>query len=448
MSVHNGQLWRNGRAYRFAGANLWYAAQLGSTPDGRQRLTRELDRLHAAGLTHVRIMAASEGRPDATVPRPCEKWCNPTHGHCSWDKYPVNCACSGCGFCRSQAPELLDPKRLDAACRQGGSAQMEPPMQPRPGQYDDAVLHGLDFALAMLLKRGMTATLCLNNMWQWSGGFAVYVAWATGQAPPIMRIDAKDQDWQAHQEFASRFYEVKKARELSYNHMRVLTRRKNLATGTWYRDDPAIMAWQLANEPRALSRQRAYREWIGEAIAVLRREDCAHLVTVGSEGPSPWPSYVNNDLEADHQHADFMTIHVWPQNWNWYNPAKPDLKKAWDKSVKYITAAVEAAHRKGKPLVIEEFGLARDGGDLSAGAATTERDDFVRRMCEHAAGKREVAGVAVWAWGGEGRPKQREMARGDAWIGDPPHEPQGWYSVYDADAATIAALAECARVMQ
>ena len=80
--------------------------------------------------------------------------------------------------------------------------------------------------------------------------------------------------------------------------------------------------------------------------------------------------------------------------------------------------------------------LARDGGDLSAGAATTERDDFVRRMCEHAAGKREVAGVAVWAWGGEGRPKQREMARGDEWIGDPPHEPQGWYSVYDADAAT------------
>ena len=69
-------------------------------------------------------------------------------------------------------------------------------------------------------------------------------------------------------------------------------------------------------------------------------------------------------------------------------------------------------------------------------------------MCEYAAGQREVAGVAVWAWGGEGRPKQREMARGDAWIGDPPHEPQGWYSVYDADAATIAALAECARVMQ
>ena len=80
-----------------------------------------------------------------------------------------------------------------------------------------------------------------------------------------------------------------------------------------------------------------------------------------------------------------------------------------------------------------EFGLARDGGDLSAGAATT----ISCAECEHAAGKRG-RGVAVWAWGGEGG---RRSAR---WRGDacPPHEPQGWYSVYDADAATIAALAE------
>ena len=46
----------------------------------------------------------------------------------------------------------------------------------------------------------------------------------------------------------------------------------------------------------------------------------------------------------------------------------------------------------------------------------------------------------------ENRGPHRKV-RGDAWIGDPPHEPQGWYSVYEADAATIAALAECARVM-
>ena len=144
------------------------------------------------------------------------------------------------------------------------------------------MLHGLDFALAMLLKRGMTATLCLNNMWQWWAASQPTWRGRRGGAPPIMRIDAKDQDWQAHQEFASRFYESEEGAQLSYNHMRVLARRKGGDEG-WYRDDPAIMAWQLANEPRALSRQRAYREWIGEAIGVLRREDCAHLVTVGSE---------------------------------------------------------------------------------------------------------------------------------------------------------------------
>ena len=41
-----------------------------------------------------------------------------------------------------------------------------------------------------------------------------------------------------------------------------------------------------------------------------------------------------------------------------------------------------------------------------------------------------------WAWGGEGRPRSPGgyWAAGDDVIGDPPHEPQGWYSVFDADA--------------
>ena len=73
MSVR-GQLWRNNRAYRFAKTNLWCTA-LGRRPKGGNS-TREWIGCTRRGC-HVRIMAASEGRPDATVPRPCEKWCNP-----------------------------------------------------------------------------------------------------------------------------------------------------------------------------------------------------------------------------------------------------------------------------------------------------------------------------------------------------------------------------------
>ena len=42
---------------------------------------------------------------------------------------------------------------------------------------------------------------------------------------------------------------------------------------------------------------------------------------------------------------------------------------------------------------------------------------------------------------GEGRPRHadhRFQAGDDAWLGDPPHEPQGWYGVFDTDEALRA----------
>lgn len=47
----------------------------------------------------------------------------------------------------------------------------------------------------------------------------------------------------------------------------------------------------------------------------------------------------------------------------------------------------------------------------------------------------ELSGVSFWAWGGEGRPREPGgfWRRGDDLLGDPPHERQGWYSVYDED---------------
>jgi mannan endo-1,4-beta-mannosidase len=49
-----------------------------------------------------------------------------------------------------------------------------------------------------------------------------------------------------------------------------------------------------------------------------------------------------------------------------------------------------------------------------------------------------LTGVNFWAWGGEGRPRtpQGIWQPGDNFIGDPPHEFQGWYSVFDTDTTT------------
>ena len=106
-----------------------------------------------------------------------------------------------------------------------------------------------------------------------------------------------------------------------------------------------------------------------------------------------------------------MTIHVWPQNWGWFDPAASkgsakDLEHAWKASVAYIDAAVAVAASLAKPLVVEEFGLARDNG-RSTGGSTSQRDAFYTKMCSYLAAKPgTVAGLNFWAWAGEGRPRE------------------------------------------
>jgi len=62
---------------------------------------------------------------------------------------------------------------------------------------------------------------------------------------------------------------------------------------------------------------------------------------------------------------------------------------------------------------------------------------------------KKAAGVNFWAWGGEGRPRQSGCwwKIGDDFIGDPPHEQQGWYSVYDTDTSTHKIIAKYASLM-
>jgi len=379
VRVDSGLLYRGAHPYRYVGANLWSAAWLPP-----ERLARELDRLIAAGVSNVRIMASAEGGV-------------------------------------------------------GRSSHIEPPMQPTIGEYDETVLRGLDAAVHQIGARGMTAVLVLGNMWQWSGGFASYVAWATGESAPLMTSTAQDADWQAHQDFASRFYGSAAAVQAWRGYVEHLLGRTNSASGVPYAADETIMAWQLCNEPRPLTHGREYLAWIEASAALLKSLAPHTLVSLGSEGPTPWPRYSGTDVRRDHAHVDYVSIHMWPQNWQWYDPAHASVQAATSKSLEYAAQALRQAKWLGKPLVVDEFGLARDGGSLDPAAATAHRDVYYGAMCEGlAALGPEMAGLNFWAWGGEARP-------GDgAFIGDPPHEPQGWYSVYDADASTKTVLQLCA----
>jgi mannan endo-1,4-beta-mannosidase len=64
---------------------------------------------------------------------------------------------------------------------------------------------------------------------------------------------------------------------------------------------------------------------------------------------------------------------------------------------------------------------------------------FSKKHCIPLSMTQAVQGLNVWTFSGEGRPKHpgEFWQKGDPLTGDPPHELQGWYGIYDSDTSTI-----------
>ncbi len=402
ISVKETKLMKGGQPYHFMGTNLWYAINLASAGAGgdRPRLLRELDHLKSIGITNVRIMAASEG-PSS------------------------------------------EPGR------------MQPALQESPGVYNNDLLEALDFLMAELAKREIYAVVCLNNFWPWSGGMAQYYSWSKKNVaipyPPIIGTN----EWWTYMEFASKFYTNRKAKKTFRLHLKKIINRTNSITGVAYKNDPTIMAWEIANEPRGMEKPRAYRRWIRKTARYIKKLDRNHLLTIGSEGNTANPN--GNDFYKDHKykHIDYTTIHIWVQNWGWYDPHQVDstFDTGLDKAKAYIDEHLAIAKKLNKPLVLEEFGISRDLDDHDPLAATLVRDKYYQLMFDavyqHAKEGGPMAGCNFWAWSGEGRPAKPKAVwkAGDDFTGDPPHEFQGWYSVYEKDETTIRVIKKYANML-
>ena len=137
--------------------------------------------------------------------------------------------------------------RMLAASEQSSMQRsIKPAIQISAGICDDSLLVGLDFTLAEMAKRHMHAVLYLNNYWEWSGGMAQYMVWATGNEG----ADPEDpqKGYGGFMDFSAKFYSTPEAVRLYYNYVKKIVTRKNSFNGRRYYDDPTIMSWQLANE--------------------------------------------------------------------------------------------------------------------------------------------------------------------------------------------------------
>lgn len=377
-------------------ANYWQAMNLGAKDaagGNRTRLMADLDELAAYGFNNLRIMASSEG-PDSS------------------------------------------------------SFRMTPTLQPSPGVYNKDLLDGLDFALAEMGKRNLKAVMTLNDFWHWSGGFAAYVAWLTSTPIPYPPSFSRklndwttDGDWQTFIQYAARFYTDEgirdKAQAIFRQLISMLVNRVNTYTGVAYKNDPTIFAWQLANEP-----QKPPAWWVDQIARYIKSMDPNHMVSTGLEGKEDESDFITGHASDA---IDYTTCHIWAQNAGIYNmldSSEWNIQNSISWATNRLQMVNQWAVRMNRPVILEEFGLARDNwvanGDkskiYSADNPITNRNRYFQALFGQVVSLRKsggaFAGFGFWAYAGQARPS-------DQWISDPPHEAPGWYAVYDKDVSTL-----------
>lgn len=390
----DGQFIRNGQPYYFVGTNFWYGAILGSQGQGgnRERLHQELDFLKSIGIDNLRVLVGGDGE-------------------------------------------------------NGVPTRIQPSLQTAPGVYNDTILDGLDYFMSELKKRDMTAVLYLNNSWEWSGGYSLYLQWSGHGKAVVPAIDG----WPAYMDYVKQFVMSDSAKTLFANHVDYIIKRTNRYNGLKYIDDPTLMSWQIGNEPRAFSEEgkEPFAAWLAEVAAQIKTLDPNHMVSVGSEGKHGCEQDISlfEKIHADANIA-YMNIHLWPYNWGW---VKEDsllemLPQTKINTKKYIDEHLVLAKKYKKPVVMEEFGFPRDGFQFTKESSTRARDEFYRYVFDLIRQDREegglFAGCNFWAWGGFANhtPGHIYWEAWDDYMGDPAQEQQGLNSVFASDSTTIAII--------
>ncbi len=392
VTVKDGNFYIGDSVYNFVGANFWYGAILASEGRGgdRARLQKELDLMQELGIDNLRVLVGGDGQENI-----------PSH--------------------------------------------IMPVLQTAPGVYNDTILDGLDYLMAELEKRDMRAVLYINNAWEWSGGYGTYLEWAGAGPVPNPSIDG----YQNYMNKVAEFVHNDSAKAMALRHTQNMVSRENRYTGKPYRESPALMTWEIANEPRAFASDSLtkvlFEEWVVGTAAAIKEIDPNHLVSTGSEGLHG----CEGDLELwarihNSPEIDYAIIHLWPYNWNWVTAetAADSTDVALSKTVEYIQ---RHANVTNKPIVLEEFGYPRDGMAFSVDSPVTGRDKFYEGVFDLINKSGMIAGCNIWAWGGYVNPPHDTWQPWDPYTGDPAQEAQGLNSVFATDTTTLNIIKNATR---
>jgi mannan endo-1,4-beta-mannosidase len=229
-------------------------------------------------------------------------------------------------------------------------------IQPHVYQLNETALVRVDWVMKCCKDNNIKVIFPFVNYEPNYGGFDFYVNEVLGSG--------KEKEL---------FYTDTDVRNAYKWYVRNIIQRRNTFTGTYYYNDPTILAWELANEPHTSDNYEINRgmtpgdltyNWIKEMSEYIKYNlDGNHLVCTGEEGyrtegaTGTGHDWLNNGLKgvnftknASIGTIDFMTIHVYPDNW--------DIKPAeWSWVLEnFMNDRAKIAFAYNKPIIMEESG--------------------------------------------------------------------------------------------
>jgi mannan endo-1,4-beta-mannosidase len=161
-------------------------------------------------------------------------------------------------------------------------------------------LRGLDQAVWEAKRRGIRLVIPLVNNWAEYGGLPAYAAWASKSfGGPYEHDD---------------FYSSPQLKQWWKDYALMLTSRVNTFTGVRYRDEPAILAWEIGNEMRCASCVGTTRlvDTVAELATFLKQVAPNQLIADGGDGfdddPSPYVGLSNLYAVRGDEGASFSKL--------------------------------------------------------------------------------------------------------------------------------------------
>ncbi|KAI0930586.1 hypothetical protein AcW1_009236 [Taiwanofungus camphoratus] len=209
--------------------------------------------------------------------------------------------------------------------------------------YGPTGLENFDNVVAMAKANGLRLIVTLTNNWDNYGGMDVYVSQLTNTS----------------------------YHDLFYTNPEVIAAYKNYVNAFVgrYVNEPGILGWELANEPRCTGSTSVstgncttttITNWVAEMSAYIHSIDTNHLVGLGDEG------WYNDPNSTDYAYQgsqgidfnanlavptiDFGTAHLYPFSWG-------ETTDPIEWGVQWIQNHASSQYNASKPVLLEEFGV-------------------------------------------------------------------------------------------